>query len=105
MEPDDAVLLQLAEISARLARLEAQALGAKAVAIGGNRILTRANFHNLLYYVQADDRLLVPRFIMDGVLEPGVTNFFLRNIAPESHCLDVGANFGYFACLMGRCAP
>jgi FkbM family methyltransferase len=104
MDADDAILQALAEINARLSRLEGQAQGAKAVPVGNGRILTRANFHNVIFYVQADDRLLVPRFIMDGVLEPEVTNFFLASIMPESRCLDVGANFGYFACLMGRCA-
>jgi FkbM family methyltransferase len=34
-----------------------------------------------------------------------LTEFFLRNLKPDSYCIDVGANFGYYACLMARFCP
>ncbi len=33
-----------------------------------------------------------------------MTNYFLKHIAHNSHCLDLGANFGFFACLFARLA-
>jgi FkbM family methyltransferase len=74
------------------------------VFVGNNRVLTKANFLDLIYLIEADDRLLGPRFVIDGVIERDTTSFFLNNICPDSHCLDVGANFGYYACIMAKLA-
>jgi FkbM family methyltransferase len=41
---------------------------------------------------------------MDGMYESDVTNFLIKNIRPESICVDVGANFGYYTCMMARLA-
>src|SRR6266851_4599565 len=91
-------------IELRLSRLENLSQGAKAVYVGNDRVLVKANFLDIVYLVEADDRLIVPRFIMNGVHEPEITSFFIRNIGPEDNALDLGANFGYYSCLMGRCA-
>jgi FkbM family methyltransferase len=88
----------------RLSRLETLSQGAKAVYVGNDRVLVKANFLDIVYLVEADDRLIVPRFMMKGVHEPEITSFFIRNIGPEDNALDLGANFGYYSCLMGRCA-
>jgi FkbM family methyltransferase len=93
----------LDDINRRLARIEEQSYGAKAVYVGNGRVLTKANILNLIYLLTGDDRLINPRFIMDGIYETEVTHYFLQNIRPGSHCLDVGANFGYHACIMGKC--
>jgi len=96
----------LEQINTRLNRIETLSHGAKAVYVGNDRLLTRMNFGNLqlMYLVEADDLLIVPHFVMEGCFEPEVTNFFARTIRDADHCLDVGANFGYYSCLMGRLA-
>jgi len=69
-----------------------------------NRLLMKASVggHLLAFYLEADDRLLTPWFVVSGLYETELTNYFLNHLQPGSHCLDVGANFGYFSCLMAR---
>ena len=88
----------------RLHALERQGRGAKATYMGSGRVLTRANFLELMYFLDASDLLFAPRFIMNGILEEDVSNFFLRKIRPDSRCVDVGANFGYYSCMMAKLA-
>lgn len=75
--------------------------------VGNNRVLvgTRVGDRTIAYYVEADDRLLSPWFIVTGQFETDLTNYFLRHLKPDSHCIDVGSNFGYFTCLMARYCP
>jgi FkbM family methyltransferase len=88
----------------RLHRLECLSHGGRATYVGNNRVLTKCvlgdNVLGLL--VEADDRLLAPYIIVSGVYEPPLTNYFLSNLKSDSRCLDVGANFGYFTCLMAQ---
>ena len=100
----DAIRAALADISARLSNIEAAQHGARAVYVGNGRILTKSDLFGLLYYVEADDRLIVPKFVMDGIFEADVTHFLRRNVAPDSVCVDIGANFGYYTCIMARLA-
>jgi FkbM family methyltransferase len=78
--------------------------GGRATYIGNNRVLTKAivGDFDFAFVVEADDRLISPWFIVTGKYDLATTNYLLRNVKPESHCLDVGANFGYFTCLMAR---
>jgi FkbM family methyltransferase len=78
--------------------------GGRATYIGNNRVLTKAIIRNLdfAFIVEADDRLITPWFIVTGKYDTATTDYLLRNLRPDSHCLDVGSNFGYFTCLMGR---
>ena len=66
---------------------------------------TRVGGRTIAFYVEAEDRLLSPWFIATGQFETDPTNFFLRHLRPDSHCIDVGANFGYYSCLMARYCP
>lgn len=77
---------------------------ANAVYVGNNRLLvgTMIGGRKYAFYVEADDRLLIPWFALTGSYEADVTAFLLRNLGRDAHCIDVGANFGYFACLMAR---
>jgi FkbM family methyltransferase len=83
--------------------MSAELRNAKAVPMG-DRILVGARHLSLAYLVERDDRLIGPRFIIDGEYEPGTTQFVMRTVTPTSVCIDVGANFGYYACLMARLA-
>ena len=81
--------------------------GARAVYMGNNRVLVRIVVRgcNIVYFVPADDLLISPWFIATGGYETMLTDFFVDNLKPDSHCLDIGANFGYFTCLMARFCP
>lgn len=72
--------------------------------VGNNRLLvgTQVGPYTIAYYVEADDRLLTPWFSVTGQYETNLTNYFLRSVKPDSHCLDIGTNFGFFTCLMAR---
>jgi FkbM family methyltransferase len=59
----------------------------------------------IAFFVEADDRLLSPWFIVAGGYETELTDYFVRELQSNSHCIDVGANFGYFTCLMARFCP
>jgi FkbM family methyltransferase len=100
------ILQALNDISDRLSRIEWMMHGASAVYVGNGRMMIRITIGSthLIYFVKSDDRLFVPWLIAHGVFEPEVTNFFANHIQTEYNCLDVGANFGYYSCLMGRLA-
>lgn len=111
MDNMDHALQLLRAIDARLQLLEQRSQGSSAVYVGNGRVLLRTDFlrlpdrgPRLLYLVEGNDRVLVPRFIADGIFEPSVTNYFMSHVGIDSHCLDVGANFGYYSCLLGRIA-
>ncbi|HEX3952477.1 MAG TPA: FkbM family methyltransferase [Stellaceae bacterium] len=96
----------LETIHTRLSRLETLAHGGKSVYVGAGRILTKVSLRhwNIAYLVEADDLLLAPHLAVNGYHEIDVTEYFLNSIKSNDHCLDVGANFGYFTCIMGRWA-
>lgn len=75
--------------------------------VGNNRVLvgTRVGGQTMAFYVEADDRLFAPYFIATGRFEAELTDHVLRALRPDSHCLDIGANFGYYSCLMARQCP
>jgi FkbM family methyltransferase len=87
----------------------APARGPMAVFMGNGRLLCRLaipEIHDpdIIYLMDAADRMLVPRIAMEGVYEPETTRFAIRHLHEQSHCIDIGANFGYFTCIMARCA-
>jgi FkbM family methyltransferase len=94
-------------IDARLSRLEQLAHGGKSVYVGDGRVLTKVSLRhwNIAYLLESNDLLLVPHLIVNGYHEIDLTNYFLNNLRNHNNCLDVGANFGYFTCIMGRWAP
>lgn len=46
-----------------------------------------------------------PGLILNGSHEDDLVRFFAAQAREDSHCLDVGANYGFFACLLGKYAP
>lgn len=99
--------LPLRGVVRRLNLLERYSHGGRATYMGHNRVLVRAvvGGRDIGYFVEADDRLLAPWFIITGKYETALTNYFLNEIEQNSHCIDVGSNFGYFAGLFSRFAP
>lgn len=98
---------RLTALHHKLDALEARSHGSRATYIGGNRVLVKVvvDGRNLAFIVEADDKLFSPWLIITGAYDTDLTNYFLRELRPDSHCIDVGANFGYFTCLMARFAP
>jgi FkbM family methyltransferase len=48
--------------------------------------------------------MLAPRLVQNGLWEAWVTLALGRSIQPGFHCVDVGANYGYYTLLMaGAC--
>jgi len=103
-EKVDALSGQAARAQTSLEQIEALEHGGRAAYVGGGRVLTKAAFPDwsLSYFAEGNDRLISPHLITHGRHEDDLTNFFLRNIAEDSHCFDLGANIGYFACLMAK---
>jgi FkbM family methyltransferase len=107
----------LARIEERLARLEERfdglehrmaELGAgqwTARAVGlGDRVLVGCRHLNLSYLMRADDLLLLPQFLADGDYERATTEYLKRTVPVDGVAVDVGANFGYYTCLLARLA-
>ena len=59
------------------------------------RILTRYKV-----YVDLRDHSITPHLLLDGYWETWMTQFFAKIIKPGNVCIDIGANFGYYAVLM-----
>lgn len=102
----DAIEKRLDGLQVRLDQLSATPLSS-AVYMGNNRVLVRFMVENrsIAYLVEADDLLLTPWFIVSGQYETEIANFFVDNLRRESRCLDIGANFGFYTCLMARFCP
>jgi len=97
---------QYAEIMRRLDALERLSHGGRGTYVGGNRVLAKCAIGevSLGYLVEADDVLLSPGLILNGSHEDDLVRFFAAHVEEDSRCLDVGANYGFFACLLGKYA-
>lgn len=102
-----AINSKLKDIQKKLFWMDYFSNGGRAVYVGNNRVLVKCIIAGaqVAYYVEADDRLLAPWFIVSGAYETELTSFFVASLKPDSHCIDVGSNFGYFTCLMARFCP
>jgi FkbM family methyltransferase len=98
------IMQRLDQMQLQFSRLERMNHGGRATYIGNDRVLTKCVIADAVigFIVESDDILLSPWFILSGMYEVDLTNFFLRSLRPDSRCLDVGANFGFFTCLMAR---
>jgi len=67
--------------------------------LGENTILCRV-LANYLLYGDTRDIGIVPHLCLNGFWEPWVTLATMRTIKPGWHCLDVGANHGYYSIVM-----
>ena len=103
----DAILAKLGALEARLTQLEQFSHGGRATFMGQGLVLVKVvvGGAQIACLVPADDRLISPWFIVSGAYETDLTDHFLRTLRRDDHCLDVGANFGYFTLLFGRFCP
>jgi FkbM family methyltransferase len=83
--------------------LRADIWASKVVPVG-DRLLVGCRHLNLVYYIQTNDKLIGPRFIVEGEYETPTTAFMMRTVKEDHVCIDVGANFGYYSCMMAHLA-
>jgi FkbM family methyltransferase len=76
---------------------------ANALPYGDHRVLCRL-LGEYLAFVDDRDLMLGPRLALDGFWESWVTLVIARHVQPGMRCVDVGANYGYYALLMAGLA-
>src|SRR4051794_25634974 len=97
---------QYAAIMRRLDMLERLSHGGRGTYFGNNPGLAKCMIGGIApgSLVEADDVLLSPGLILNGSHEDALVRFFAAHVKEDSNCLDVGANYGFFACLFGKYA-
>jgi FkbM family methyltransferase len=95
------------DLGGRLQHLELLCRGGRATFVGNNRVLSKVVVGGsvLAFLMPADDLLLMPETVVRGIHEAGLTAYLCATVTQSDHCLDVGANYGYYTCLMARLAP
>lgn len=58
---------------------------------------------NMKLFVDTRDHVLAPHLMTDGYWESWITLAMLRALKAGMVAVDVGANYGYYSILMGRC--
>ena len=83
----------------------------RALYIGDQMVLCRV-LGKYLMYADAQETGITPHLAMDGYWESWITRALAWTVRPGWHCLDVGANHGYYtlvpadgACPEGRVTP
>ena len=71
----------------------------RAVYIGEQTVLCRV-LGKYLMYADAQETGITPHLAMDGYWESWITVALARMLRPGWHCLDVGANHGYYTLIM-----
>ena len=72
---------------------------ASAVYLGGQTVLCRL-LGKYLVYADVQDIGITPHLAMAGYWESWVTSVLARTLRPGWHCVDVGANHGYYTLIM-----
>lgn len=72
---------------------------AKTVIVGENLALCKV-MGSVMMYVDPRDQSIAPHLMINGLWEPNVTIAIAKHVKRGMHCLDVGANVGYFSILM-----
>jgi len=76
---------------------------AAVVPAGGEVVMCRV-LGRYLMYVDVTDISLAPHLCFSGCWEPWITVALARHTHPGFHCIDVGANHGYFSLLLSDAA-
>jgi FkbM family methyltransferase len=75
----------------------------RALYLGEQTVLCRV-LGKYLVYADAQETGITPHLAMDGYWESWITLVLARTIRPGWHCLDVGANHGYYTLVMADAA-
>ena len=83
----------------------------RALYLGQETVLCRV-LGKYLVYADAQETGITPHLALDGYWESWITSALARTVRPGWHCLDVGANHGYYTLVLadgagpdGRVAP
>jgi FkbM family methyltransferase len=71
----------------------------RSVYLGEQTVLCRV-LGKYLMYADAQETGITPHLCMDGYWESWITVAIARTLRPGWHCLDVGANHGYYTLIM-----
>jgi FkbM family methyltransferase len=71
----------------------------RAVYMGEGTVLCRV-LGKYLMYADAQETGITPHLSMDGYWESWITVLLARTLRPGWHCLDIGANHGYYTVVM-----
>jgi FkbM family methyltransferase len=71
----------------------------RAAYLGDGTVLCRV-LGKYLVYADAQETGITPHLAMDGYWESWITTALARTLRPGWHCLDVGANHGYYTLVM-----
>lgn len=80
------------------ALIQTAAAMARSQTVRENVVLCKAI--DRLFYVDPRDQTIAPHLMINGLWEPNVTLAIAKHVKRGMHCLDVGANVGYFSILM-----
>lgn len=75
----------------------------RSVYVGDRTVLCRV-LGKYLVYADAQETGITPHLAMDGYWESWITLALARAVRPGAHCLDVGANHGYYTLVMADAA-
>ena len=75
----------------------------RALYLGEQTVLCRV-LGKYLVYADAQETGITPHLAMDGYWESWITLVLARTVRPGWHCLDVGANHGYYTLVMADAA-
>lgn len=67
--------------------------------IGNGTVLCRV-LGKYIFYADAEDIGITPHLCLDGYWESWITVAMLRVLQPGWHCVDIGANHGYYSIVM-----
>lgn len=71
----------------------------RALYLGDETVLCRV-LGKYLVYADAQETGITPHLAMDGYWESWITQTLARTVRPGWHCLDVGANHGYYTLVL-----
>jgi FkbM family methyltransferase len=103
--PPDPAAARLAAMEARLAGMERtlreirQLVGPFATPMGPDELLVQT-IHQVKYLVPVRDLVMTPQLVVYRQWEAQLSALLPRLCPPGSVFVDVGANFGYFTCLL-----
>jgi FkbM family methyltransferase len=83
--------------------LEQHAKRSRFAAYLGDHLAVCRVLGDMKVFVDTRDHTLAPHLMTDGYWESWITVAMLRVLRPGMVAVDVGANYGYYSILMGRC--
>ncbi len=92
IEKIDAIKTELSEVRSLI--------GPFGVPLPDGRMLVQT-LYGIKYLIDPNDLVMAPQLIVYRQWEPDLSRYFSYNAHKDTVFVDVGANFGYFTCLVG----